>query len=257
MNDSVCNFCGCSQQPEPIYHAFKHWPQEWYAVLLVIIVVFCLICYNWRWTKRVITFKVLGWFALAVFSLGFMVYTVGSVQTGGVSIWDAVYTVPSAIISSLGMFVYQDDISELSSDILKDSFFMAMYSIAHFLAASITSFFLIRLIGMRLFYLLDLFFLSLRDKRTSLYVFWGINPQSVTLAESVYAKKESRIVFVNTVEQETENDRDVSIRSLFDIIKVRDEAHERICNINADIVNCHAKFIGGGGNVAMPTYSPI
>lgn len=246
MIDSLCNCCG-PQQAEPLYDAFlQRLPSYFWQTVILLVVMFFLFCWQWRITKKVLSWTVLVSLASLVFGFGVWVYTVGALQTCGTSVWDAVYTVPNAIISSLGMFVYQDDISELSNDILQDSFFMAMYSVAHFLAACITSFFLVRLVGMRLFYLIDLFRWSLCDSRKSLYVFWGINPQSVTLAESIYKEKpkESRIVFVNTVEQDNDNDREVSIRSLFDFIKVREEAHERICRIKADIVNCHVAIEG-------------
>jgi len=213
-------------------------------LLISLFLLFLLFSFIWRKLRKVSSGHL---FCLSVitFALGVFVYTVGALQSDEMKIWDAIYTLPSAVISSLGMFVYQDDISELTERVKTDSFFMALYSIAHFMAALVTSFVLIRLIGMRLFYLMDLWKSTycICSKKKELYLFWGINPQSVTLAESIYKeiKGEKRIVFVNTVEQE-KDDIDVSVHSLFDIVKLKEVANDRLCDIKAMIVNCHASL---------------
>lgn len=243
LQDSIiCKYCETGRDTTTLYHVFCHWTGDTLLVAGVIFLIFALICWKWRLVKKA-HFALLKWSALVTFILGASVYTVGALQTDGVSIWDAIYTVPSAIISSLGMFFYQDDISELAEEVKEDSFFMAMYSLAHFFAALITSLVLIRLIGMRLFYWIEMTFKSYWGKKKDLYVFWGINPQAITLAESIKNKEgqNNRIVFVNTVE--TENiENEVSIHTMFDIIKIREDANERISNINAMVVNCHKKL---------------
>lgn len=242
QDDIICKYCETGKDTTTLYHVFSHWSGDTLIVAGVIFLLFALICWKWRLVKK-IHLALLKWSALATFILGASVYTVGALQTDGESIWDAIYTVPSAIISSLGMFFYQDDISELADGVKEDSFFMAMYSLAHFFAALITSLLLIRLIGMRLFYWMEISFQSYCGKKKDLYVFWGINPQSVTLAESIRSKdsQNSRIVFVNTVEPENA-DNEVSLHTLFDIIKIREDANERISDINAMVVNCHEKL---------------
>lgn len=239
QDSMICNYCETGKDTTTLYHVFCHWSDDTLLVAGVIFLLFALICWKWRLVKE-IHLALLKWSALVTFILGASVYTVGALQTDCVSIWDAIYTVPSAIISSLGMFFYQDDISELAEGVKEDSFFMAMYSLAHFLAALITSLVLIRLIGMRLFYWMEMSFQSYWGKKKDLYVFWGINPQGVMLAESIKSKgsQSNRIVFVNTVETE-KAENEVSIHTLFDIIKIREDANERICNINAMVVNCH------------------
>lgn len=246
MNEIEC-FCCEAVGKAPHYEVFLPpcpFKTAW-LVFAVLLLIFFLICWKWRAIKKCVTLTCLGWLALLAFLLGVFVYTIGSLQSDEMGLWDAIYTVPSAVISSLGMFIYQDDISELTDEVKKDSMFMGLYSIAHFLAALITSFFLIRLIGMRVFYWIELqreSWFPCKGKK-DLYLFYGINQQSVTLAESIYrdAPKGKRIVFVNVTESEDEG-REVSIHSLFDVIKVKEEANERISDIEAIIVNCHASL---------------
>lgn len=243
MLDIIINFGDKTHEASALaYHAFANWPSYWHVVFVSILLLFAFVCWKWRFVKR-LNFMVLNIAAIGVFLFGGSVYTVGALQTDGSSVWDAIYTVPSAIISSLGMFVYQDDISELSENAKNDNFFMAMYSLAHFLAALITSFVLIRLIGMRLFYWIEITCRSIFGcKRRDIYVFWSINPRSVTLAESIKQSCQgSWIVFVNTIEADDE-EREVSVHTLFDVIKIKKEADNRICNMKAMMVNCHERL---------------
>jgi uncharacterized membrane protein YiaA len=80
----------------------------------------------------------LFWMSIVVFFAGVVVYAIGiSLNPNVFSNW--VYVIPTSILSSLGMFLYQDDISELTECMKQDTVYMAWYSSVHFLAALITS----------------------------------------------------------------------------------------------------------------------
>lgn len=211
---------------------------NWYVfiILIVLLLVAILSLRLWRKVQRVATYRLLLWISAAVFAAGVAVYTVGALQGESMGFWDAVYTVPSAIISSLGMFVYQDDISELSDRAKLCSEFMASYSIVHLLAAIITSLIMLRWLGMLLFYWWRL--RHFNKKSSELYIMWGINPASLSLAKSIRAARpKEEIVFINVPEEEEESG--VNIHRLLDVIKLKDDVDSQIVDINATVTNCH------------------
>lgn len=111
---------------------------------------------------------------------------------------------------------------------------MAAYSLVHLSAAVVTSIVIIRLVGMRVFYWIEVWKESWMGKREDLFLFWGINRQSVVLAESI---KRGRIVFVNKSSHDMD-DFEVDVHGILDIIKIRQEAEDRLCAIKAMVVNC-------------------
>jgi len=255
MNEIKClcdSAIAAASHKEVFYESPSAWPT--WIVIGALLALFVVLCWKWRPLKRIFTLTRLAVIAVPVFLLGVVVYTLGALQHDSMGFWDAVYTIPSAVVSSLGMFIYQDDISELTDGVKANSRFMAMYSIAHFMAALITSFALVRLIGMRLFYLMDLWGAVHFGEKKNLYLFWGINPQSVTLAESIHkeAEGDKRIVFVNTSESDGD-DMEVSIRSLFDVVKLKEEAGDRLFGIKAMMVNSHASLADASSGDAAPT----
>lgn len=187
-------------------------------IVVVALVVVLVVWYKCRYEiNKYVSPPYLLWASMFVFIFGTFVYTVGSLQSPTMALADAIYTIPSAIISSLGMFFYQDDISELTDTVKGNSLYMACYSLAHFFAAIIMSFVILRLLGMRIVYWLKIKECCKHVEK--LYVFWGISPQALALAKSIHDEcKTSDIVFVNTVEDDSEIN---SVHRLFDIVKIR------------------------------------
>lgn len=211
-----------------------------WVIVLTLLLLFALCCLKWRSMCRQLTLSRLGTAALVVFLFGCFVYTAGTLHNSPMNLLDALYIVPSSVMASLEMFLYHNNINELTAAAHADRLYMALFGLAHFLAALITSSFILRLIGMRLFYLVELWVKSYGHTE-ELYVFWGINPPSLTLAESVRRERRgASIVFVNT--SVTEGDMEVSVRSVFDVIKIKREAHIRLENIRAMVVNTHANL---------------
>lgn len=205
-------------------------------VISAIVLAVCLWCVNRRFVQRKVSSSMLLVLSTLVFVAGLAVYTIGAMQADpDVSIFDALYAVPTAIISSLGMFFYQDDISELTDAAKDNSIFMACYALVHFFAAIIMAFVILRLLGMRLEYWWRM--RKCGRKCDRLYIFWGISPQALALGKSI-SEKESKldIVFVNTVEDETE---DNSVHRLLDIIKIKVSTDDKICDMGATLTNCY------------------
>lgn len=211
---------------------------SYFAIVLFLLLIVSVLSFRvWRKMQRVVTYGFLFKVSLAVFGAGVVIYTTGALQSERMGFWDAVYTLPSAIISSLGMFVYQDDISELSDRAKHCSEFMACYSLVHLAAAIITSLIMIRWVGMLLYYRLRLW----RFKRESseLYLLWGITPASLSLAKSIrQARPKEEIVFVCAPDDE--DDSNMNLHRMLDIIKLKDDVDSQIVDMDAMVVNCHA-----------------
>lgn len=206
-------------------------------IVLVFLLLLSVLSFRfWRKVQRMASYGLLLVLTAIVFVFGVVIYTVGALQSDIMGLWDAVYTIPSAIISSLGMFVYQDDISELSDRAKNCSEFMAAYSLAHLLAAIITSLIMIKWLGMLLYYKYKLYTFS--KQSTDLYVFWGINPASLTLAQSIHENcPDEEIVFVNDMDEE--DNSGVNIHRLLDIIQLKNDIDEKIAAMGATVANCH------------------
>lgn len=209
-------------------------------IVIALLVLLCVFSYIRRRKIKEISYTKVFVFTGFVFIAGVVIYTVGALQSERMGFWDAVYTIPSAIISSLGMFVYQDDISELSDKAKHCSEFMAAYSVVHLFAAVITSLIMIKWLGMLVYYKCRLLVLS--RKPSDLYVFWGINPQSLALAQSIKEKdfRDTNIVFVNTIDDGEESS--VSIHRLLDIIKLKSDVDKQITEMGATVTNCYVSM---------------
>lgn len=204
-------------------------------VVVALLLAFVLWYRHRRLVQRFVSPRLLLTTSFFVFIFGTIIYTIGSLQSESMGFCDAIYTIPSAIISSLCMFFYQDDISELTDIVKSNSTYMACYSLAHFLAAIIMAFMILQLLGMRIIYWKKIKDCSKHAEK--LYVFWGINTQSLSLAKSIHEEcKTNDIVLVNTID----DDLDVnSVHRLLDIIKLKGNIDEKICDIDAILVNCY------------------
>lgn len=207
-------------------------------VVLIILVIFSFLSFRlWRKMQLLFTYGLLLKVSLVVFVAGCFVYTTGALQSDHMGLSDAIYTIPSGIISSLGMFVYQDDISELSDRAKHCSEFMACYSLVHLAAAIITSLIMIRWVGMLLYYRLRL--CRFKKESSELYLLWGITPASLSLAKSIrLARPKEEIVFVNAPDEE--DDSNINMHRMLDIIKLKDDVDRLMVEIDAMVVNCYA-----------------
>ncbi len=186
-------------------------------------------------------------FATLVFVAGVVVYVWGIAPSFS-SVPDWLYAVPTAIISSLGMFVYQDDISELQDWAKSDSIYLMCYSFIHLAAAAITSWVVLKLIWQRLMDAWRLY-TSSRRKIDTLYVFWGINERSMALAESCLKQRgtaeNDQLVFVNTTADEGDTPDDFTIGQMLDIVNLDSNTHDKIKAMGALLTSTHVPLSAG------------
>lgn len=223
----------------------------WNGWLLLGLIVFVLLCKSAIFRsalKSVVDFLShhLLIASLIVLIAGFGVYTWGfyKPELGWYSV------IPRSVISSFKMFVVMHDLARVESKLFANDFYMACFSITHFLAAFLTFLAIFKLVGFRLFSELRLWLLSIkflsRGQKT-IHVFWGINEESLLLAESIkergkedVAMKDDRIIFVSIVEDSADAPRQkATLASVIDIVTLGDSELERLDKLDALVDNCH------------------
>ena len=141
-----------------------------------------------------------------VWLFGFVVYDVGMLTEKSLClnhVRDLLWNVPMAMLYAFGMFILESDVSAIHEAFFYDTFFMACFSLAHFLAALVSMVFVIKHFGYNVIAGLRLFFAaySLRKKDIT-YVFWGMNNATYHLASSIkthhQGDKTSRTIVVRT-----------------------------------------------------------
>lgn len=213
------------------------------------LVVFILLCVVFRSTwKKVVDFLShrLLIASLIVLIVGFWVYTWGyyNPELGWYSV------IPRSVISSFKMFVVVHDLARVDKELFTNDFYMACFSLTHFAAALLTFLMIFKLVGFRLFSIIRLKILQWRFRfcsKAPIHVFWGINEESLLLAESIKercekdsAMKDDRIIFVSIEKDSADMPRQkATLVSVIDVVTLRNRELERLDKIDALVDNCH------------------
>ena len=133
--------------------------------------------------------------ALVVFMLGVVLYYIGFNDNGSEN--NVLALVLRASISSLEMFVSGSDLIEVKHVLHGSPLYMTIFSITHFSAVFVSAIFVLRLFGQRL--MSRIYLWSKRHSRCDkVYLFIGINENSMILAESIAARRNDLLVFVKS-----------------------------------------------------------
>lgn len=222
---------------------------EWNFWFFAGLAVFILLCVVFRSTwKKVVDFLShrLLIASLIVLIAGFWVYTWGyyNPELGWYSV------IPRSVISSFRMFVVVHDLARVDKELFTNDFYMACFSLTHFAAALLTFLMIFKLVGFRLFSIIRLIILQWRFRfcsKAPIHVFWGINEESLLLAESIKARgekdsaiKDDRIIFVSIVKDSADMPRQkATLVSVIDVVTLRNRELERLDKIDALVDNCH------------------
>ena len=243
-NSELCYWIGQLFNPDGA-NCLLAWNFWFFAGL----VVFILLCVVFRSTwKRVVDFLShhLLIASLIVLIAGFWVYTWGyyNPELGWYSV------IPRSVISSFKMFVVMHDLARVDKELFTNDFYMACFSLTHFAAALLTFLMIFKLVGFRLFSIIRLKILQWRFRfcsKVPIHVFWGINEESLLLAESIKARgekdsamKDDRIIFVSIVKDSADMPRQkATLASVIDVVTLRNRELERLDKIDALVDNCH------------------
>lgn len=244
-DSELCHWVGQLFNPD----GANVWWESWNLWFFAGLVAFILLCVVFRSTwKRVVDFLShhLLIASLIVLIAGFWVYTWGyyNPELGWYSV------IPRSVISSFKMFMVMHDLPRVEKELFTNDFYMACFSLTHFAAALLTFLMIFKLVGFRLFSIIRLKILQWRFRfcsKAPIHVFWGINEESLLLAESIKARgekdsamKDDRIIFVNIEKDSADMPRQkATLASVIDVVTLRNSELERLDKIDALVDNCH------------------
>lgn len=196
-----------------------------FSVLLFVILYELNFLWVRTWLWRLVKKNLILLFSL-IWGLGFMTYYVGTKLTDSE---DACFltTVPMAIVHATKMFIFDSDISAIREIQHHSPAFMILYNISHFFAALFSLIFILRYIGfyvtarIRLWWRSWLSYFGISQPHT-LNIFWGINDDSLILAEDIKKKRKGDVLFVRILGDNESQTSKVGFNRIFKLIKLND-----------------------------------
>ncbi len=130
--------------------------------------------------------------ASVIFLCGFGLYWIA--YCNGENAGNLIVLLPKVVLSAIKMFVSSGDLMELRSPFKTSVFFMTVFTLVHLSALTISAMVLLKVLGYRVESYLRMKFAKVRERTM---VFWGVNENSLMLAESIPDKSNCTIVFVD------------------------------------------------------------
>lgn len=191
--------------------------------------VFGLVWFSVSMSKKKIR---AGWlWVVLVWLYGFVVYDIGQFTGHYISLFT---NAPLAILSAFKIFLFDSDISQIRQPFFDSWFFSLNFALVHFLAAIISTLFIIRIIGFSLKERARIWGLSRRAGRRKVretYLFWGFNDATARLIKSIQeeGRPDRRIIILRPGEGEKEDaEEKSSLAGLIDYISIPKAELEQI-----------------------------
>ena len=244
-----------SWEIEPCETADLHQLYTWslssgIILVLLILVLLYFVQKNHRFFNQFTDRWLPSCFAV-VWLIGFVVYDVGT-YTGE---WPSLFlNMPMAILHSLGMFLFESDVSAIHAPFHDNWTYMGLFSVTHFLAAIISFAFVIRHFGFALAAWFRMFFMTRVKQEGNLYVLWGMNDATYYLADSIKKfyqdRKDYRIVVVRTHnDHETDNSHNGMAR-LFSFLSLKNREFSRLQELRCYTTSAFSSVATISGSVA-------
>lgn len=212
-------------------------------VSLIFILAFALVLVKTPMLKRVLI-KHIKYCAIAIWMSGFLLYTIGFNDGGSAN---PLTLCLRAALSSLEMFVSHSDLIEVRHVCHGNTAYMMWFSITHFLAVVTSAVIIIRILGLRIISKISLLLHRIWPfSHRNLFVFWGVNKNSIITAKSIIEIERvgnACILFVNLPEEQHVHSSRFSFSHFF---HTSSEGVERyvadIENMGALLVNANKPF---------------
>lgn len=194
------------------------------VILLVILYEFNFLWVR-AWLWNVIKKNLVMLFTL-ILGMGFMTYYIGTNMTDSEES-NFLTTVPMAIVHAAKMFVFDSDISAIRDAQHHSPEFMILYNVSHFFAALFSLIFILRYVGfyvtarIRLWWRSWLSYFGISQPHT-LNIFWGINDDSLILAEDIKKKIKGDVLFVRILGDNESQTSKVGFSRIFNLIRLND-----------------------------------
>ena len=214
----------------------------WSLVFLgcLVLVIVLILCVKGKVFKKLS--KNLLQFSFVVWVIGVILYIAGFYSPN----LTFLSVIPRAIISSFKMFVVSNDLARVNENLREVEIYMFLFSATHFIAAFITFMFIFRLIGFKVrswFNIIRCKNKLLQDKNEITHLFWGVNEESLLLAEDIRKNEKTQndiIIFIDIdKEDDDSSQKKVSFSSITNTITISNTEKERLEKIEALVDHCY------------------
>lgn len=216
------------------------------GVIVYVIILLILFVLVWAYHHfEILANKTLKGVFFVAWTLGFIVYDIGMYTGEPLSI---VGNAPMAVLHAFEMFILHSETSAIHEPFHNNWVFMMFFSLAHVLAAYVSTVFVIKQFGYNLISVLRIFWhsISLFSKKDITYVFWGLSDASYYLAKSIKSYHENaknnnyRIIVVRANNDSGQIGEHDGIRGLFNIFNIKNKDYYRLRELNCFITNAHS-----------------
>lgn len=169
---------------------------QWAVHAVILVFILLVVVFNW---KRFVRFSVSNMLliAVAIWLCGIALYSVGFTYEGTSGNFISIFFRSS--LSSLKMFLADNELVEISSHYKENTTYMLLFAIIHFAAFCLAAILILNTLGARFSSYLSLLKerIICRSKAKNSYVFWDVNPASISLARDIRKHDDkARIVFL-------------------------------------------------------------
>lgn len=208
-----------------------------FALLAILLALGCsfLIDRKHKWFEEVANRSLTHAFGF-VWLFGFVVYDIG-MYTG--EPWSLLGNVPMAIVHAFGIFIFDSDVSAIHEPFHNNAWFMAAFSLVHFLAALVSLVFVLKHFGYNMIAAFRRRFVGLPKENT--FVFWGLNDATYYLAKDVNKHfsevKNHRIVVVRTNNDIEKENTPNGMNRLFNFLSLKNKDLDRLKELDCITTN--------------------
>lgn len=227
------------------------------SILMGVFVVILFIFIRFATRRVSVRLRDIGlkWAFVIVWIYGFVVYDTGMCNGQYITL---LTNAPMAILCAFKIFLFNADISEIRGTFQDSWIYMLNFSLVHFLAAVISTLFLIKYFGFNIVAHLRMWWASQKFGKNvgETYVFWGFNDSVAHLIENI--KKEHtnsanyRIVIVRTAKDDNESPEErTGFARIFDFLAMPTSELERLQNLGCLTTGSYTNLAGvnaAGGN---------
>lgn len=165
---------------------------------------------------------------------GFLVYDIGMSTGEKMSL---ITNAPMAVYYAFKIFVLESDVSQIQNDFHENWLFSGNFALVHFLAACVTTLFLIKHFGFNLISSIRMWFAAHGRKFDDVYVLWGLNDASLHLAQDIKKhytnnKKDYRTIIVRTNQTDDDSPENrTAMNRILDFLSMKNSEHDALQSI--------------------------
>ena len=202
----------------------------------------------WDWLEGHLTqmFGLTWLFGFCVYSVGMFVGIEGTPDSGG-RLWNLFCVAPMAVIHAFGMFILESDVSAVHDVFHDNLFYMALFSISHFLAAAVSLIFVIKHFGYSIVASIQLWLSAHGWKNyDQIFVFWGMNDISLQLAKNIKScgkvKGNYLIIFIRMNDDNEKVGEQSGLARLFNFLSMKNEELMKIKELGCLTTNSYSSL---------------